>query len=889
MNDLEILKQLEIDLLGKNLSFAEEAKIRYVLNENKRVASLGLKDCDIVSIHRIIDHLKNLADLRTLDLSENQLVDISFLMELPKLTSLYLASNRINDIIALKNLVELNLLDLYDNEIKNISPLKNLIQLTNLTLSYNKISNISPIANLKHLKFLRLKGNQIKDISSLKDWKNLELVNLDDNKIAKLPIWITSLKIDITWDSVRYNKGISIRNNPLRSPPPEIIMRGIKAIDAWFIGQRTYVNEIKILLVGNGEVGKTTLVKCLTGSQPDLNEPPTHQIKITAHAISHTGSNIKINYWDFGGQEVMHSTHQFFLSKRSIYILVLDGRMDEDPEYWLKHIESFGGNSPILVVLNKADSNPSYDVNRQFLQDKYPFIKGFFKTICKKDELNGIQELTEGLKNAMMDVEILKSEWPKKWFVIKKNLEVTKEDFISQSHYEKLCETTGVKDKDTKEILAEFLNDLGVVVHFKDLRLENLYILQPRWASRAAYKIINSSKVAENHGLLKIEWLPEIMKKEGEFDFEYQSYTFPYIIDLMQKFELCYPIKENREYLIPELMNIQQPTLQDHQGKILNFFFKYEDFLPRSIMTRFIVRMHEDIKDNLRWRTGVVLSVPIFDSVAMIIADIKERKIKVTLSGSRRREHFAIIRKTFHEIHKAFEKLKVTEWIPLPGEDNISLEYDELIAYEESNMKDYFVGKIKKFFEVKELLNGLEPENLRKDDFQWDVFLCHSSKDKNIINAIIQELKKRNITYWLDEEQIIPGDSIIDKITDGLQKSKNLIPCISQNQMESNWSRKEYQGILSRIINGTSKQRIAPLILDDSDVENLPLFLLDTKCERYRVDKEYKRLLDLLESNSNGKRKSIFQIRETNPNLQKLQEEMFTKADEDRKNNSDFL
>jgi GTPase SAR1 family protein len=43
--------------------------------------------------------------------------------------------------------------------------------------------------------------------------------------------------------------------------------------------------------------------------------------------------------WDFGGQEIMHGTHQFFLSHRSLYLVVLDGRHDrakQDAEYWLK-------------------------------------------------------------------------------------------------------------------------------------------------------------------------------------------------------------------------------------------------------------------------------------------------------------------------------------------------------------------------------------------------------------------------------------------------------------------------------------------------------------------------------------------------------------------------
>ncbi|MCP4155921.1 MAG: hypothetical protein GY757_49810 [bacterium] len=71
------------------------------------------------------------------------------------------------------------------------------------------------------------------------------------------------------------------------------------------------------------------LVKRLPGHQWDEQEPQTHGINIQPWNIKPDDKEIKINLWDFGGQEIMHATHQFFLSKRSLYILVLDGRKDE--------------------------------------------------------------------------------------------------------------------------------------------------------------------------------------------------------------------------------------------------------------------------------------------------------------------------------------------------------------------------------------------------------------------------------------------------------------------------------------------------------------------------------------------------------------------------------
>ena len=123
---------------------------------------------------------------------------------------------------------------------------------------------------------------------------------------------------------------------------------------------------------------------------------------------------INANFWDFGGQEIMHSTHQFFLSKRSLYILVLDSRKDERTEYWLKHIQSFGGNSPVLIVINKIDENPSFDLNRNFLQKKYTFIKGFYRVSCIENR--GIDDFKEKLGDQLIKVDHIQNEWSNNWF-----------------------------------------------------------------------------------------------------------------------------------------------------------------------------------------------------------------------------------------------------------------------------------------------------------------------------------------------------------------------------------------------------------------------------------------------------------------------------------------
>jgi internalin A len=144
------------------------------------------------------------------------------------------------------------------------------------------------------------------------------------------------------------------------------------------LADRTPLNEAKLILVGFGAVGKTSLVNRLIHDKFDPHSAKTEGIQITQWPLRlNHAEDITLHVWDFGGQEIMHSTHQFFLTERSLYLLVLNGRQgheDEDADYWLELIQSFGGGSPVIVVLNKIHEHP-FDVNRGALQQKFPNIR----------------------------------------------------------------------------------------------------------------------------------------------------------------------------------------------------------------------------------------------------------------------------------------------------------------------------------------------------------------------------------------------------------------------------------------------------------------------------------------------------------------------------------
>ena len=133
---------------------------------------------------------------------------------------------------------------------------------------------------------------------------------------------------------------LDLRDNVNFPLPPEILEKTddaqaiIRAYLDYLAGRKRPLNEVKLVLVGEGNVGKTSLVNRLLYDTFDPNSGMTegiaiHRWKVTDQQESAAGSKIRVNVWDFGGQEIMHATHQFFLTKRALYVLVLDSRYSE--------------------------------------------------------------------------------------------------------------------------------------------------------------------------------------------------------------------------------------------------------------------------------------------------------------------------------------------------------------------------------------------------------------------------------------------------------------------------------------------------------------------------------------------------------------------------------
>ena len=754
LNDFSPIRNLQS---LHNLSLADSG----IKNISFLGAMVQLRSLDLGS-NQITDisYLQGLVKLIALHLPNNKIDDISFLGRLNALNTLNLALNHVTDITAIKNLIDLKVLNLNFNKIIDFSPLKGLLNLNSLSLAGNDLGNISFIKSMNNLNtldlshnsinelsFLRrfsglnslnLSNNQVEDISFIQAMKNLKRLDIRKNSIRELPEEIVSLDMDIVLDDklISYSEQyIMLSSNPIVKPPIEIITKGKAQIRDYFKSLKTEetrnLNEVKLLLVGDGAVGKTSLVNRLRGKSFDQKEPPTHGINVDDWIVTNNGEELKVHLWDFGGQEIMHATHQFFFSKRSLYILILDGRRDIKIEYWLKLIEILGGNSQVLVVINKIDETPAFEVNRKFYKYKYNNIEGFYRVSCKT--LEGIDQFVNALKKALQRVKIIKTPWPSRWFNIKNKLENMEQPFISYQKYQEICSVEEIKEKLTQETLVDFLNDLGVILYFKVLELKDTSVLEPKWVTEAVYRIINSEILAKCKGVLDLNLLEDILKKKSERDYYYPREKHQYIIQLMKEFELCYELYKGH-VLIPDLLKVEECEFTFDYQNALKYIFKY-DFLPKSVIPRFIVRTHEDAEYNLPWRTGVFLRSKAFHSTAVVKADEYARKIDIFVSGKKRREYFSIIRKTFRDINCSFQKIEVDELLPLPYYERHTVKYEELVGLKRMGVKEFIIGLLNKKYFVQELLDSIECEeerNINNEDVYMQSDAYPKEKNKKI-------------------------------------------------------------------------------------------------------------------------------------------------------------
>ncbi len=586
----------------------------------------------------------------------------------------------------------------------------------NYTYSQNEKQQVSAI----HINHFGLK--KIPDL--IFSLKNLIILDLNYNYLTMIPEKILELnKLDELWlcnndiqeipEFVLKNSKLKIyaRDNPLIKPPQVIVNIGMMAIKKYYNELKInpeikIINEAKLIILGEGSVGKTCLKDRLIYNR--FNEQNrTQGINIDSLKIRNpqNDDDIKLNLWDFGGQEIYHSTHQFFLTKRSMYILVWNARKSKDYEHiykWLNIIDAYSEQSPILIVMTKKDEMDD-DLNMNYIKNKYPQVKEMLKVNNKTCE--GISELIKALQEYTWEIPVMRTPWIESWFSVRREIEKKIENWIFYDEFKKLCIANGVIENNIS-LIDEYLHDIGVIIHYKDdINLKSIVILKPQWATNAVYKILDYNPVRNANGILKADWLTEIWDSEL-----YPSATHSILMNIMNRFELSYELKGKNSYLVAELLPNKYLQIFWNPVEEIKLSYRY-DFLPTGILTRFIVLIHDYIiKDKndmpICSREGVYISYK--KSKALVLLNIADKKIDISVDGENQRDFLSIISYQFDLINSKINSISFKKEVPCScSQDCIkNWDYENLLKLERKGINDIRCDESGLVLNINKLLDG---------------------------------------------------------------------------------------------------------------------------------------------------------------------------------------
>ncbi len=255
----------------------------------------------------------------------------------------------ITDISPLLRLTNLEVLNLSNNDIDTITPVARLSKIEKLYLNNNYIKKFPINTRLLHLKELYLSNNRLQSVEFISYHPSLRTIDLHSNRIEDLtPIKDSISKLGIKDSSWEHNT-ISISKNPISVPPMEVVSKGKRSVLAYFmqleaeeeIDLKPYINtDVKLIVVGNSNVGKSTYVHWLKTGKVDKEIPSTHWLELGTWLANRNGKAYHVRIFDFGGQEYYHDTHHLFFTNRTAYVLLWDSVSNQFGELEVDQIQN---------------------------------------------------------------------------------------------------------------------------------------------------------------------------------------------------------------------------------------------------------------------------------------------------------------------------------------------------------------------------------------------------------------------------------------------------------------------------------------------------------------------------------------------------------------------
>lgn len=673
--------------------------------------SLLIRSTQVSQIH--IDTISS--SIGYFDAANTRISDCDFILKMPALKVLNLSSTLVKKLPDVSHLTSLEILNISHTEVSEISYLNSLKKLRTLNIGYTRIDNINSIGLPKSLRSLFLCGTPIKQIpQNIKQLLNLRRLVLADLQLESLPPWLPDLKLEFVSDN-RY--GINLSNTTVQGVDMSIFSQSRAVIEAWFrsngfsnISPST-LNESKIIFLGDGGAGKSLTVQRLLvdGEIPDtFDGSATPGISITSKEYIIDDRNILVHFWDFGGQEILHSMHRMFLTKRTLYVILVNARdntQDERARYWLHNIKSFADGSPVLLALNQIDQNPGASVNETALRELYPQLKSIIRLSARDYSANQFKEQFQtALLSEISNLPTLNVPFLPSWNLLKAKLQHMSKQYIDATEYAVISNDCGVENSDEiRSDLLDWFSDLGISFCYRDNSvLSNYLVLRPDWITNAIYIILFNGSGNAKNGLIKHETIHQLLHPSSNTPLRPKSvlnnmvYSAPeteYVLGVIRKFRLSYRIDDETEFIPMLCERNEKAIVNQYTGndQILEFHMHYT-YLPNNVIHRLMVEMRSHLDIDNVWLTGARFAQHNIGLSALVKAEDNTLKIYVKSENPlhHANTYLNIIKNTIERINTALGLYTTTHIVYRADSKSESFDYEYLIdSYEHGNREVY--------------------------------------------------------------------------------------------------------------------------------------------------------------------------------------------------------
>ena len=513
------------------------------------------------SLHALSHNFSVFGNLVSLSLAGNPVSDLGPLQGLSALQSLDCSRTKVSDLGPLQDLSALQSLHCSDTKVSDLGPLQGLSALQSLTCSRTKVSDLGPLVGLENLNRLKVSHCQLEDFPrQVLFQENLSELLLNETTIPGFPAEILS---------------------------PDSYSSCLEGLQNHIIDQDSGVEQVletKLVVLGNGRVGKTQICRRLRNLPYDEKVLSTHGITVTAMKWAGLADGEVLNVWDFGGQDIYHGAHTLFMKTSAVFLIVWHpdfetaGEQSSDGmlfrnyplSYWLEYVRTLGRkNCPVVVVQTRCD-RPEQEARRLPVDDaflKFPSLKQCWYSAKTNRGHAALEEALRDATGYLRDRDGIITIGTGRASVVRQLKAWRHEDqklpaeerqhrTLSKTEFCRLCEQIG--GVRSPESLLAYLHNLGVVFYQPHLFNAQI-ILDQSWALEAVYSVFDRQKAYPLLLSLRGRFTQSLLAMTDWREFSHPEQRL--FLSLMESCGIAFVYREaeprlelEAEYLAPDLL-----------------------------------------------------------------------------------------------------------------------------------------------------------------------------------------------------------------------------------------------------------------------------------------------------------------------------------------------